>query len=237
MSRFAIFALVSLIVLMGCIVITPSAEAVPVHERGQRDGLGSIGCDLGPLHFSNFAVIRRGRREHLSRGLSQVLGASTDLTFQVSHSPSPATLADILFFYTVKTLTGLPTSAGWTSSIRASNVTIRETACATRSPNGVCSSGLLADYVVVGQLEPEPPRLTPLSVDGLYRAQGHQLLPDSFISEFTNSHEPWLSTPKPATLLLLGSSLTALGWPPAGTPRPVAAAYRRRLVRSPHVGT
>jgi hypothetical protein len=42
MSRFAIFALVALIVLVGCVVITPSAEAVPsCMNAGNVTALGS----------------------------------------------------------------------------------------------------------------------------------------------------------------------------------------------------
>jgi hypothetical protein len=223
MSRFAIFALVALIVLVGCVVITPSAEAVPsCVNAGNVTALGSIGCDLGPLNFSNFVVSPTGVAANIFLGgLSQVLGASTELTFQISHSPSPASLADILFFYTVKTLNGQPTIGGVDLFNPGSNVAIREVTCADPFVNGVCTSGLLSDYVAVSN-SMKSATFTP-TVSTLFVRKDIMLGPDSFISEFTNSHEDVpTATPEPATLLLLGSSLTALGM-----------AARRRIRKTP----
>ena len=62
---------------------------------------------------------------------------------------------------------------------------------------------------------------TPLA-STIYVRKDIQLLKDSFISEFTNSHdEAPAEAPEPATILLLGSSLTALG-----------VAARRRAAKS-----
>lgn len=223
MGRFSIFALVALIVLMGCVVITPSAEAVPsCMNAGNVTGLGSIGCDLGPLNFSNFVVSPTGVAANIFLGgLSQVLGTSTELTFQISHSPSPASLADILFYYTVKTLSGQPTIDGVDIFNPGSNVVIREITCANPFVNGVCSSGLLSDYVAVSN-SMKSATFTP-AVSTLFVRKDIMLGPDSFISEFTNSHEDVpTATPEPATLLLLGSSFTALGM-----------AARRRIRKTP----
>jgi PEP-CTERM motif-containing protein len=212
MSRFSLLALVSLIALMGSVAITPTAEAVPsCVNAGNVTGLGSVGCDLGSLNFSDFVVSPVGVAANIFLGgLSAVVANNVNLTFQVSHDPSPASLADILFSYTVKTLSGRPELGGVDLYNAGKNVTIRETVCGTEFLNGVCTTGSLADYVVTGGSIGNA-TFTPLA-STIYVRKDIQLLQNAFISEFTNSHdEPPTEAPEPATLLLLGSSLTALG--------------------------
>lgn len=212
MGRFAILALVSLTVLMGSVAITPSAEAVPsCVNAGNVSGLGEDGCNLGPLNFSSFVVSPVGVTANIFLGaLSEVVGINTNLTFQVSHDPSPANLADILLYYTAKTLGGQATIGGVDLYNAGRNVTIREEVCGTSFLNGVCTTGLLADYIATGGSF-QSATFTPLA-STIYVRKDIQLLRDSFISEFTNSHDEALSqAPEPASMLLLGSSLAALG--------------------------
>ena len=192
MGRFAILALISLLVLMGSVAITPSAEAVPsCVNAGNVTGLGADGCDLGPLNFSNFVV-----------------------------SPVGVTANIILLYYTARTRGGQATIGGVDLYNAGRNVTIREEVCGTSFLNGVCTTGLLADYLATGGSF-QSATFTPLA-STIYVRKDIQLLEDSFISEFTNSHDEAPSeAPEPATILLLGSSLTALGM-----------AARRRAAKS-----
>ena len=212
MGRLALAALFSLTLLTGTIAIAPIAEAVPsCMNAGNVTAVGADGCNLGPLNFSNFLVSPTGVTANIFLGgLSAVVGNNANLTFQISHNPSPANLADILFYYTVKTISGQPTIGGVDLFNPGHNVTIRETTCATAFDNGVCTSGLLSDSVAVAN-SIQTATFTPL-VSMLFVRKDIMLGPDSFISEFTNSHdEAPTSAPEPATLLLLGSSLAGLG--------------------------
>jgi PEP-CTERM motif len=214
MSRFATLALVLIIALAGTLSLASSAEAIPsCVGAGNVTELGASGCGLGELTFSNFVVSPAGVIANVFlSSLSAVVGKSSQLTFQISHEPSPANLADILMYYTVNTLPGHPGGiAGVSLYNPGDNVTIREAVCGTPFTNGVCTSGLLSTYNVTSN------SFKNASFESLaaaiYVRKDIQLLTDSFISEFTNGHDydGLAPTPEPTTLLLLGSSLTAAG--------------------------
>jgi hypothetical protein len=56
-SRFATLVIALLIAALGCVVVAPSAEAVPSCVNvGNVTGLGGTGCSLGDLNVYDFAV-------------------------------------------------------------------------------------------------------------------------------------------------------------------------------------
>jgi hypothetical protein len=210
MGTFVALVLVALVV--GGSLAGPSrAEAIPsCVNAGNVTGLGAAGCDLGTLNFSDFMVSATGVAANIFLGgLSAVVANNVNLTFQVAHSPSPANLSDILFSYTVKTLSGQSELGGVDLYNAGNNVTIRESICGSGFDNGVCTTGTLADYVAAGGSIASA-TFSPLST--IYVREDIQLLQDAFISEFTNSHdEPPRPAPEPTTLLLVGSGLAAVG--------------------------
>jgi PEP-CTERM motif-containing protein len=205
------------LLLLGIALVHAPAEAVPsCMGAGDVTLLGSAGCVQGGLQFMNFAVSPAGVAAKILLGtFSSVTGQDVNLNFQISHSPSPANLADILLYYTAQTISGVADIGGVDLFNPGHNVTIREAVCGTPFDGGVCASGLLADLVVPANSSLATPLTSVQSL--VYIRKDIQLLEDSFISEFTNSHD-LASTPEPATLVLLGSSFATLG-----------VALRRRL--------
>ncbi|HEY7249032.1 MAG TPA: PEP-CTERM sorting domain-containing protein [Methylomirabilota bacterium] len=211
MGRLVSIALVATIALMGVTVVGTPAEAVSCVGAGDVTLLGPVGCTQGGLTFTDFSVATagfNGAKIFLS-SLSTSIGQDVNLNFQVTHDPSPVSLADILFSYTVTA--GAGTSLNGVDLFNpGQNVTIREVVCADPFVNGVCASTTLANLVVGGN-STLAANFDPDSVISLRK--DIQFGNNAFISEFTQSHDTTglTPTPEPATLLLLGTTLAGLG--------------------------
>jgi len=207
MGRFVTVALVATLTLMGVGAGTV-AEAISCVGAGNVMLLGPTGCTEGGLTFTSFSVEPTG-----FTGAAILLGPGTvtasqdvNLQFQVAHDPSPVSLADIIFAYTV---TGGPGQLlnGVDLFNPGKNVTIREVVCGDPFHNGVCGAGLIAD-LLVGPNSSLASSFDPDSM--IFIRKDIQFGNDSFISEFIESHD-LTPVPEPATLVLLGSTLAALG--------------------------
>ncbi|HEU4437981.1 MAG TPA: PEP-CTERM sorting domain-containing protein [Methylomirabilota bacterium] len=207
MGRFVSAALVATLAVMGVGAGTP-AEAISCVGAGDVTLLGPTGCTQGGLTFAGFSIATggfTGVKIFLSPE-STTIGQDVNLNFLVAHDPSPVTLADILFSYSV---TGGPGQAlnGVDLFNPGQNVTIREVVCGDPFVNGVCGTPVLASLVVgpnsslAGNFDPD---------SSIFIRKDIQFLTDAFISEFTQSHDI-APVPEPATLVLLGSTLAGLG--------------------------
>ena len=194
------------------------AHAVSCVGAGDVTALSS--CSDDGVTFSNFSVSAVGFTSaavfigNAAAG-TQILPGSVNLGFQTSQTPTPQTgLADIILKYTVTAaapiLTGINLANGGT------NVTIQEKVCQAAFVAGACAAGLLANLIVPSDsIAGTSTFATPVASYNVFKDLQFVGSPTSpaFLSDFTNSHETAPSpTPEPATLLLVGTVLTALGW-------------------------
>jgi PEP-CTERM motif-containing protein len=208
MGRIVAVALVAIMALMGVAVVGTPAEAISCVGAGDVTALGPAGCTQGGLTFNDFSVAAAGFTgvTIFLSPLSATVGQDVNLNFQVAHDPSPVSLADILFSYTV-TGGGGATLNGIDLFNPGQNVTIREVACGDPFVNGVCGGSVLAN-LVVGPNSNLAESFDPDSQ--IFIRKDIQFGNNSFISEFTQSHD-LTPVPEPATLVLLGSTLAGLG--------------------------
>lgn len=209
MGRIVAVALVVIVTLMGVALVGTPAEAISCIGAGNVTALGPSGCTQGGLTFSDFSVAAAGFTgvTIFLSPLSATVGQDVNLNFQVAHDPSPVSLADILFSYTVTASGGAAALNGIDLFNPGENVTIREVACADPFVNGVCGGTPLASLVV----GPNSNLAASFDPDSqIFIRKDIKFGNNSFISEFTQSHD-LTPVPEPATLVLLGSTLTGLG--------------------------
>jgi len=196
------------------------APAISCVGAGDVTAIGS--CSDGGVTFSNFGVSVAGFSSasifigSVPAG-TQVLPGGVDLGFQTSQTPTPTTgLADIILKYQVTADAAVLSGVNLVNG--GSNVIIQEKVCATPFVGGACAGGLLANLIAA-------PDSLNKSVAFDSAVASYFVFKDlqfagtvddpAFISDFVNSHEltgELAPTPEPATLLLFGSVLTAVGW-------------------------
>lgn len=220
--------------LLSCLLVLGAAHGVQaVSCVGAGDVTALTDCGLGPLTISDFAVSAQGSVAGAGVFLSGAPFTSTDgisqaiLGFQVATNPGQVTgLGDILLSYKVSSADPTLLQLGVNLGNGGTNVTVNERVCGSAFVQTTCGTGLLANLIagpnqLVSTLFAEPVAgpvyvLKDLSFNGSAENA-------AFLSDLANSHEflalnpctdcggQIAPTPEPATLLLLGSSLAAVG--------------------------
>ncbi len=186
-------------------LIVGTAAATPVCTSG-TDVLTLGTCQFGGLTFSGWGVSGAGLTSVtvFFGQNSNTSGSTVFVNFQITHTPSPVSAADILLSYAVSGgLIGVDLFLG----THVPPVTIIENVCAVPFVQGSCPSGnLLASYAVNSNNPTNAAFFAPHQT--IYIVKDIQLGSGAAISDFTNSHH----VPEPLTLSLTGLGLLAAGW-------------------------
>jgi hypothetical protein len=221
--RTRVLLLSSLALLaVGWAVAPTGAEAISCLNVTNVTLLPTAGCDFGGLTFSNFTVSASAGFSNATVGLgtsSTATPTNVNLIYQLSTTPGIGP-GDVLLSYAVTAPPGIKlTGIDLTNDAITGPVTIGEVACRVMfSPSGTCAPADRLAALTAGVGE-SPNALFASPVEFMFLHKDIDVGVGGFISDFSNSHDI-SSTPEPATLLLLGSTLTGIG-----------LAWRRRVDR------
>jgi hypothetical protein len=219
--RTRVLLLSSLALLAVSWAVAPTgAEAISCINVTNVTLLPAAGCDFGGLTFSNFAVSASAGFTNATVGLgtgSTATPTNVNLIYQLSTTPGLGP-GDVLLSYAVAASPGIKlTGIDLTNDAIIAPVMIGEVACRVMfSASGTCAPAdrLAAVTAGVGQ---SANAFFASPVDFMFLHKDIDIGVGGFISDFSNSHDI-SPTPEPATLLLLGSTLTGIG-----------LAWRRRV--------
>jgi PEP-CTERM motif-containing protein len=203
----------------------PGAEAISCLNVSNVTLLPAAGCDFGGLTFSNFNVSGSAGFTAATVGLgssSTATPTNVNLIYQLSTTPGVGP-GDVLLSYGVTAPTGIKlTGIDLTNDAIVGPVVIGEVACRVMfSPSGTCAPADRLAVLAAGTGQTMNAFFTS-PVDFMFLHKDIDVGVGGFISDFSNSVDI-APTPEPATLLLLGSTLTGIG-----------LAWRRRRGGNPH---
>jgi PEP-CTERM motif-containing protein len=194
-------------------VAPPGAEAISCVNVSNVTLLPAAGCDFGGLTFSNFTVSASAAFTSATVGLgagSTATPTNVNLIYQLSTTPGLGP-GDVLLSYGVTAPTGIKlTGIDLTNDAITGPVMIGEVACRVMfSASGTCAPAdrLASVTAGVGQTSNA---FFASPVDFVFLHKDIDVGVGGFISDFSNSQDI-SPTPEPATLLLLGSTLTGIG--------------------------
>jgi len=213
MGKKSLFLSTLALLAVSWAVAPPRADAISCINVVNVTLLPAAGCDFGGLTFSNFSVSASAGFTAATVGTgaaSTATPSNVNLIYQLSSTPGVGP-GDVLLSYAVTASPGIKlTGIDLTNDAIMGPVVIGEVACRVMfSPTGTCAPAdrLAMLVATTGQTMNA---LFASPVDFVFLHKDIDIGVGGFISDFSNSHDI-SAVPEPATLLLLGSTLTGIG--------------------------